>query len=482
MGKTTGFLEFGRETCATESVEERVAHFKEFTKSLTENLLAKQGARCMDCGTPFCHSSYGCPVMNLIPEWNDMVYRDQWREAYERLEMTNNFPEFTGRLCPAPCETACTLSINDSPVAIKQIELAIIEKAFDENWVVPKIPKIETGKRIAIVGSGPAGLAAAQQLRRSGHNVKVFEKSPKIGGLLRYGIPDFKLEKKYIDRRLDQLIGEGIEFSTDVEIGKDISAHYLQKTYDVVLITTGAESPRDLSVPGRDAKGIYFAMDYLTKSNMFVDGHLVEKDIISARDKVVLVIGGGDTGSDCVGTTNRQGAKEIHQFEILPQPLEWKKSWNPRWPHWPDILQTSSSHQEGCQRQWGILTKEFIVEKGVLKSARFCRVNWIIGKNGGIPEMKEIEGSEFSLKLDLVLLATGFVHVEHGRLLQELGVTYDKSGNIETNSDYNTSVDNVFAAGDASRGASLIVHAIQQGRQAANAIDKYLSLKEKKNG
>ncbi len=479
MGKTTGFIEFGRETYTTQSVNERLKHYKEFTEPLTESSLAKQGARCMDCGTPFCHSSYGCPVMNLIPEWNDMVYRDQWREAYERLEMTNNFPEFTGRLCPAPCETACTLSINDDPVTIKQIELAIIEKAFDENWVIPKIPKIRTGKSVAIVGSGPAGLAAAQQLQRVGHQVTVYEKSPKIGGLLRYGIPDFKLEKKYIDRRLEQMIAEGVEFRTDVEIGKDISARYLQKTYDVVLITTGAGSPRELSVPGRDSKGIYFAMDYLTNSNMFVDGLVVEKDVITARNKVVLVIGGGDTGSDCVGTANRQGAKEVHQFEILTQPPEWKDSWNPSWPHWPDILRTSSSQHEGSQREWGILTKSFIAEKGRLKSARFCRIEWEAGTDGKRPEMREIEGSEFSLEVDMVLLAMGFVHVEQGRLLQELGVEYDSSGNIKIKSNYKTSVVGVYAAGDASYGASLIVHAIQQGRQAAKAIDEYLTLKEK---
>jgi glutamate synthase (NADPH/NADH) small chain len=416
--------------------------------------------------------------MNLIPEWNDMVYRDQWREAYERLEMTNNFPEFTGRLCPAPCESACTLSINDSSVTIKQIELAIIEKAFNENWVIPIIPKTQTHKSIAIVGSGPAGLAAAQQLRRMGHNVTVYEKSPKIGGLLRYGIPDFKLEKKYIDRRLKQMIDEGIEFRTDVEIGKDISARYLQKTFNVVLITTGAGTPRDISVRGRDAKGIYFAMDYLTKSNMFIDGLVEEKNIINCRNKIVLVIGGGDTGSDCVGTANRQGAQEIHQFEILPQPPDWKNSWNPQWPHWPNILRTTSSHQEGCQRQWGILTKEFVAEKGKLKSARFKRVEWEPVTNGKKPEMREIEGSEFSMKVDLILLAMGFVHVEQGRLLQELGVEYDPTGNIKVKN-YKTSVDGTFAAGDASEGASLIVHAIQQGRQAAKAIDEYLTLEEK---
>jgi glutamate synthase (NADPH/NADH) small chain len=478
MGKTTGFIEFGIESYTSESVDDRLTHYNEFTRPLTDKSLAKQGARCMDCGTPFCHSSYGCPVMNLIPEWNDMVYRDQWREAYDRLEMTNNFPEFTGRLCPAPCETACTLSINDSPVTIKQIELAIIEKAYNENWVVPKPPKINTEKSVAIVGSGPAGLAAAQQLARRGHSVTVYEKSPKIGGLLRYGIPDFKLEKKYIDRRLEQMTTEGVQFRTDVEIGKDISARYLQKTYNVVLITAGAGSPRDLSIPGREVKGIHFAMEYLTQSNMFVDGLLTEKEIISAKNKTVLVIGGGDTGSDCVGTANRQGAKKVHQFEILPQPPKWKNTWNPNWPHWPNILRSSSSQEEGCKREWAILTKSFSAKDGKLNSANFSRIEWEDATNGKNLTFKEIEDSEFTMKVDLILLAMGFTHVEQGKLLKELNVEYDTSGNIKTTSDYKTSVDGIFAAGDASNGASLIVHAIQQGREAAISIDDYLNLEE----
>ena len=473
MGKMTGFLEYQRKIFLEEPVKNRVKHYKEFAKSLNENELAKQGARCMDCGIPFCHSSFGCPVLNLIPEWNDFVYRKQWQEAFERLEATNNFPEFTGRICPAPCETACTLSINDSPVTIKQIELEIIEKAFNEGWVIPYPPTISSGKSIAVVGSGPAGLAAAQQLRRKGHEVTVFEKSPKIGGLLRYGIPDFKLEKWVIDRRLKQLIAEGVKFKTDVNIGEDLSARYMQKSFDVILITTGAGQPRELNVPGCDLGDINFAMDFLTKNNLHVDG-MLDKDLtISAKGKNVLVVGGGDTGSDCVGTSNRHGAKSVHQYEILPQPNDWNESWNPEWPYWPNILRTSSSHEEGCKRDWNILTKSFSGVDGKVKSAEFSRIEWNSDENGK-SGFKEIPNSEYKLDVDLVLLATGFVHVEHNKLLTDLELKFDERNNIWTNDNYMTSVEGVFTAGDAQTGASLIVRAIYHGRQAAKAIDAYL--------
>jgi len=478
MGKVTGFLEYKRVTPKNEAEKERVLHFKEFNGHLTSGEMADQAARCMDCGIPFCHSSYGCPVQNLIPEWNDLVYNDQWREAYERLEMTNNFPEFTGRVCPAPCETACTLAINDSPVTIKQIELEIIEKAFRENWVKPQLPDTESGKSVAVIGSGPAGLAAAQQLRRLGHAVTIYERAPKIGGLLRYGIPDFKLDKGILDRRLDQLSAEGVEFVTDVDIGEDISARYLQKSHDVILISTGATQARDLPVEGREMAGIHLAMDYLTLSNKYIDGLIDEKQLISAKNKRVLVIGGGDTGSDCVGTANRQGAKSVHQIEILPKPREWKKASNPEWPFWPAILRTSSSQEEGCLRDWGIVTKSFSGKDGKINKVNFARVEWTRTENDGRPQMHEIKNSDFSLQIDMVLLAMGFVHAEHNRLLTDLEIKYDTAGNIITGADFKTNVPGVFAAGDAKKGASLVVHAIFQGRQAAEAIDAFLNKEE----
>jgi glutamate synthase (NADPH) small chain len=472
MGKITGFLEYTRVKQENNPTKERVNHFNEFSKIAPSETLSEQGARCMECGIPFCHSSFGCPVMNLIPEWNDFVYRDQWKEAYERLEITNNFPEFTGRICPAPCESACTLSINDSPVTIKQLELAIIERAFEEGWVVPRPPKKLSGKSVAIIGSGPAGLAAAQELRRMGHNVTIFEKAPKIGGLLRYGIPDFKLEKHIIDRRLGQMKEEGVVFKTDVAIGEDISARYLKKSFDVILIATGAEAPRPLEVAGADLEGVHFAMEYLTKSNLYVDGQLDESQIISAKAKNVLVIGGGDTGSDCVGTANRQGAKKVYQFEIMPKPRQWDNSWNPEWPNWPMILRTSSSHEEGCERDWGILTKELCGEKDQLKKGVFQRVNW--QKENGSFKMKAIPGSEFNLGIDLVFLAMGFVHVEQGAFLKNLNIGFDERGNIKTTENYKTSAEGVFTAGDANSGASLVVRAIYHGRESAKAIDEYL--------
>jgi len=473
MGKPTGFMEFPAEHYTSEKPEERVRHFKEFTRSLKTDELSRQGARCMDCGIPFCHSNYGCPVYNLIPEWNDLVYRGLWKEAYDRLDQTNNFPEFTGRLCPAPCETACTLSINDHPVTIKQIELAIIERAFERGWVIPRPPSHETGRKIAVIGSGPAGLAAAQQLRRTGHMVTVFEKSPKPGGLLRYGIPDFKLEKWLIDRRLSQLHDEGIVFESNIDVGEDISVRYLHKSFDAILIATGAGEPRRLDVPGANLPGIYLAMDYLTRSNLYVDGMLNEAELISARDKNVLVIGGGDTGSDCIGTANRQGARHILQIEILPKPEAQNEPWNPVWPKWPNILRTSSSQEEGCEREWGIATRSFQGDLRGVQRVHFKRVAW----SSDLSHMKEIAGSGFSRNFELVILAMGFIHVEHNRLLQEFNMEFDKRGNIRTDVALMSSVAGVFAAGDACSGASLVVRAIYQGRAAARAINTFLKQK-----
>jgi glutamate synthase (NADPH/NADH) small chain len=472
MGHPSGFLQFDRKTGHYVSPEERVKTWKEFTENLPDEELSKQGARCMDCGIPFCHST-GCPVYNLIPEWNDLVYHGEWREALVRLEMTNNLPEITGRVCPAPCETSCTLAINTSPVTIKQIELAIIERGFSEGWVEPHPPRTLTGKRVAVVGSGPSGMAAAQQLRRSGHEVTLFERSPKIGGLLRYGIPDFKLEKHVLDRRVQQMEAEGVRFETGVAIGEDISARYLRGNFDVVLLTLGAGQPRDLEIPGRELSGIHFAMDYLTRSNMFQSGEIGEEELISAKDKVTLVIGGGDTGSDCVGTTIRMRARKVLQYEIMPKPPVWNEAWNPSWPAWPNILRTSSSQEEGCERDWSITTKCFTGNDGKVTEGHFARVEWHKGSNGSFA-MKEIPGSEFSLKIDLVLIAMGFIHVRHDKLLDELGIEYDNRGNIRVNPDYATTVPGVFAAGDANTGASLVVRAIFHGRQAAAGIDRYL--------
>jgi glutamate synthase (NADPH) small chain len=474
MGKATGFLEYKRVGGSYLPVEERLKNYKEFIIPPSEEELCRQGARCMDCGIPYCHG-VGCPVYNLIPEWNDYVYRGKWRDAYERLELTNNLPEITGRICPAPCETSCTLAINDAPVTIKNIELAIIERAFTEGWVVPKPPRLETGKRVAVVGSGPAGLAAAQQIRRSGHRVTLFEQDEKIGGILRYGIPDFKLEKWVIDRRMKQMAAEGIRFETGVIIGEDISARYLRKSFDAIVLTTGAEEPRDLPVPGRELGGIDFAMAYLVGSNKFVAGELGPDEVISAKGKKVLVIGGGDTGSDCVGTALRQGAESVRQFEIMPKPLEWDKSYNPEWPEWPLILRTSSSHEEGCKRDWCITTKQFSGDGNQVSRGSFARVEWEKDDSTGRFSMKEVPGSEFDLDVDLVLLAMGFVHVKQGRLVQDLGVDIDEHGNIKANN-YTTSVDGVFTAGDANTGASLVVRAIYHGREAAKAVSKYLQL------
>ncbi len=472
MGKATGFLEIPRVTYTNRPVDQRKKDYKEIVQPLSLDEISKQGSRCMDCGIPFCHSM-GCPVFNLIPEWNDLVYKGKWREAYERLEMTNNLPEITGRICPAPCETACTLSINSSPITIKQIELAIIENAWEKGWVTPLPPKNETGKRVAIIGSGPSGIAAAQQLRRMGHTVTLFEKDERIGGILRFGIPDFKLDKKIIDRRLAQMSAEGVMFETGVRIGDDLSARYLKRTFDAVLVTMGAGEPRDIPVPGRDLEGIHFAMDYLTQSNKFVAGILGDVKQITAKNKNVVVIGGGDTGSDCVGTANRQGAKKVYQFEIMPKPREWNEAYNPQWPYWPQILRTSSSHEEGCERDWSILTKQFSGNNGVVEKMHCTHVEWKQADAGKPPSMVEIPQSEFSIEADLVLLAMGFLHVPHNKLLEDFNVTFDPRGNIQTKN-YQTTVPGVFAAGDADIGASLVVRAIFHGREAAQYINEYL--------
>jgi glutamate synthase (NADPH/NADH) small chain len=473
MGHVTGFLDNPRVGPSYAPVSERLRNWKEFHESPTEEELGRQGARCMDCGIPYCHTS-GCPVYNLIPEWNDLVYKGEWKEAFLRLEATNNLPEITGRVCPAPCETSCTLAVNSSPVTIKEIELAIIEKAFAFCWVVPRPPAHLSGRSVAVVGSGPAGLSAAQELRRAGHNVTVFERSARVGGLLRYGIPDYKLEKRILDRRVRQMEAEGIRFETGVSIGDDLSAHYLRRSFNAILLAMGAGEPRDLKVTGRELPGILFAMDYLTPSNRFQAGEIGEKDVISAKGKSVLVIGGGDTGSDCVGTANRQGAKIVRQVEIMPKPPEWKQTWNPSWPAWPNILRTSSSHEEGCERDWSIDTKGFEGEAGGVRNAHLARVEWKRTQGGAPAKPEPVSGSGFTVEADLVLLAMGFLHVRHTRLLEDLGVAFDQRGNITCAPNYATSSPGVFVAGDANTGASLVVRAIFHGREAAKAVDAYL--------
>jgi glutamate synthase (NADPH/NADH) small chain len=463
MGKPTGFLEVGRKDRPYAKVAERVRTWNEFVRPLGEQEVREQGARCMDCGIPFCHN--GCPVNNLIPDWNDLVYRGRWREALDRLHSTNNFPEFTGRICPAPCEAACTLNINDDSVTIKTIECQIIDRGFAEGWVTPQVAERKTGKKVAVVGSGPAGMAAAQQLARVGHDVTLFEKADRIGGLLRYGIPDFKMEKHLIDRRMAQMAAEGVTFKPNTHVGKDIKAADLVKQFDAVVLTGGAEHPRDLPVPGRELKGIHFAMDFLSQNNKRVAGDKIAADVtISAKDKHVIVIGGGDTGSDCIGTSIRQGAASVTQLEILARPPDQENK--PLvWPYWPLKYRTSSSQEEGVDRDFAVATKTFRANGDKVSALHAVRL-----ENG-----KEVAGSDFDLKADLVLLAMGFVHPVHAGMLEELGVTRDGRGNVAADTmKYQTSIPKVFAAGDMRRGQSLVVWAIREGRQAARAVDEFL--------
>ncbi|MGL6183081.1 MAG: glutamate synthase subunit beta [Aestuariivirga sp.] len=464
MGKITGFMEIARKDRGYEPVAERIKIYREFVRPLPDAEMSQQGARCMDCGIPFCQT--GCPVNNVIPDWNDLVYKGQWQSALEVLHSTNNFPEFTGRVCPAPCEAACTLNINSDAVAIKSIEQAIVDKGWAEGWIQPEPPPRKTGRMVAVVGSGPAGLACAQQLARAGHDVTVFEKSDRIGGLLRYGIPDFKMEKHLIDRRIQQMEAEGVTFHYGTHIGVTQDAGQLIGSFDAVLLTGGSEKPRDLPIPGRDLAGIHFAMDFLPQQNRRVakESPLDNRPILAAG-KHVVVIGGGDTGSDCIGTSNRQGALSVTQLEVMPKPPE-KENKMLTWPNWPLKMRTSSSHQEGAERDFSVMTKSFSGQNGEVKTLHCVRVDGA---------MKEIPGSAFELKADLVLLAMGFVHPVHEGLLTSLGVNLDPRGNVAANTnDYRTSIDKVFAAGDMRRGQSLVVWAIREGRQAASAVDGYL--------
>lgn len=475
MGKPTGFLEYERQDRGYEDADLRRKSWKEFVEPLPDPLLGEQAARCMDCGIPFCHN--GCPVNNLIPDWNDLVYRDQWQTALTTLHSTNNFPEFTGRICPAPCEAACTLNIDDSPVTIKTIECAIVDRGWEEGWIQPMLPSVKTGKRVAVIGSGPSGLACSQQLARAGHDVTLFEKNDRIGGLLRYGIPEFKMEKRLIDRRMEQMQSEGVVFRTSVEIGVDLSVDSLIEKFDAIAMTGGAEFPRDLEIEGRDLDGIHFAMDFLTQQNKRVAGDseavAAPGGTISAEGKHVVVIGGGDTGSDCIGTSIRQGAASVVQLEIMPRPPE-KENKALTWPDWPLKFRTSSSQEEGCERDWSVLTRRAVGANGRIEAIECVRVEWIAGDDGRM-QMRDVAGSEFRLDADLVLLAMGFLGPRREGMIAQADVDLDGRGNVlaDTN-DYRTSVDKVFSAGDMRRGQSLVVWAIREGRQCARAIDEFL--------
>jgi glutamate synthase (NADPH/NADH) small chain len=468
MGKITGFLEYEREAPHKEPVADRLRHWREFELKLPEETLRAQGARCMDCGIPFCHK--GCPLGNIIPDWNDLVYRNRWKEAIERLHSTNNFPEFTGRICPAPCEEACVLNINDDPVTIKSIEKNIIDYAFKEGWVTPLLPDKKSGKSVAVIGSGPAGMACAQQLARAGHDVTLFERDDRIGGLLRYGIPDFKMEKHLIDRRMEQMAAEGVTFRTGVHVGVTVKADELRRQFDAVVLSGGATKPRDLPVPGRELGGIHFAMEFLPQQNKVVAGDQVAHQIM-ATGKRVVILGGGDTGSDCLGTSNRHGAVSVHNFELLPEP---PKDRPPHvWPNWPMILRTSSSHEEGVVRDFSINTKAFLGDaKGNVRAMKGVRLEWVT--ENGRPTMKEIPGSEFELPCELVLLALGFLGPEPDTMIAQLGCTLTDRSNVQVGPDYQSSVPGVFACGDMRRGQSLVVWAIWEGRECARGVDAWL--------
>lgn len=478
MGDIKGFMKYNRKVSGKQPVPERLKHYDEFLKIIQPEELRTQGARCMDCGVPFCHT--GCPLGNIIPDWNDLVYRDRWREAIDRLHATNNFPEFTGRVCPAPCETACVLGINEDPVAIKQIENAIADRAFDEGWIVPEPPTARTGKRVAVIGSGPAGLAAAQQLNRAGHHVTLFERADRPGGLLMYGIPDFKLEKWRVWRRIDQLKAEGVEFRCNANIGVNVPTQELVNGYDAILLAGGATAGRDLTIPGRQLKGVHFAMEFLPQQNKVNQGDPVPNQI-SARGKDVIVIGGGDTGSDCDGTSNRHGCKSLTQFELLPQPPDVgnypranQRPVNTPWPSWPVIMRTSTSHEEGCHREFSISTKEFLGDDaGHVKTLKTVALEWFQDEQGR-HQCKEVPGTEKLWPTQLVLLAMGFVGPDKQGPISDLGLELDPRGNVKTNAEYQTSRKGVFAAGDLRRGQSLVVWAILEGREAARCVDKHL--------
>ncbi|HYR92028.1 MAG TPA: glutamate synthase subunit beta [Terriglobia bacterium] len=466
MANPTGFMEIARVTFERRPVEERILDWKEVYKDFPDDKLKAQASRCMDCGVPFCHQ--GCPLGNIIPDWNDLVYRDRWKDALQRLLATNNFPEFTGRICPAPCEGSCVLGINADPVTIKNIEISIIDRAFKEGIVKASPPAVRTGKKVAVVGSGPAGLAGAAQLNHAGHWITVFERADRIGGLLRYGIPEFKMEKHVLDRRLNIMTEEGVTFRTNANVGMNVPVEDLRRDFDAILLSGGSTAPRDLPVPGRDLKGIHFAMEYLPLQNKRCEGDTIpDSQFITAKDKHVVIIGGGDTGADCLGTAHRQGARSIVQFELLPKPPAERAMDNP-WPNWPNIFRTSSAHEEGGEREYCVLTKSFTGNNGQVEQLHAVRVEFE-GRN-----MREVPGSEFTINADLVLLAMGFLGPERNGMLTHLGVNINERGNVATDSEKMTSVPGIFAAGDMARGQSLVVWAIREGRNAARSIDKYL--------